>query len=94
MTSPPSTNATASPEPHLRFFLGLRGIARANLPAEIIAGVTLAGFQSVMLIRMPDIGVATPTIVVGALAVSSLAAAWVPTRRALSIRPSEALASE
>ena len=42
MPSPPSTNATASPEPRLHFFLGLRGIARGNLPAEIIAGVTLA----------------------------------------------------
>lgn len=59
-----------------------------------ILGVALAGFQSVMLIRMPDVGVMTPTIVIGALAMASLAAAWFPTRRALSVRPSEALASQ
>jgi putative ABC transport system permease protein len=59
-----------------------------------VAGVMLAGFQSVMLIRMPDVGVMTPMIVIGALAMASLGAAWFPTRRALSIRPSEALASQ
>jgi predicted permease len=59
-----------------------------------IAGVMLAGFQSVMLIRMPAAGVTTPAIVIGALALASLTAAWVPTRRALSIRPSEALNSD
>lgn len=59
-----------------------------------IVGVMLAGFQSVMLIRMPDVGVTTPTIVIGAIALAGLAAGWFPTRRALGIRPSEALARE
>ena len=59
-----------------------------------ILGVWLAGFQSVMLIRMPHAGFMTPAIVIGLLATSSLLASWVPTRRALSIRPAEALSSD
>ena len=57
-------------------------------------GVYLAGFQSVILISMPDAGVITPAIVLGTLAASSIAAAWLPTRRALGIRPAEALNSD
>ena len=57
-------------------------------------GVYLAGFQSVVLVSMPDAGVITPSIVIGMLASASIAAAWLPTRRALSIRPSEALNSD
>jgi len=57
-------------------------------------GVYLAGFQSVILVSMPDAGVMTPAIVLGTLAASSVAAAWLPTRRALAIRPAEALNSD
>ncbi len=70
------------------------GLLAAGTALGTIVGVMVAGFQSVMLIRMPDVGVMTPTIVIGALALASLAAAWFPTRRALGIRPSEALASD
>ena len=70
------------------------GLLAAGTAVGTILGVMLAGFQSVMLIRMPDAGVTTPAIVIGALALAGVAAAWVPTRRALAIRPSEALVSE
>jgi hypothetical protein len=73
---------------------GALAFVGAGITLGTIAGVALAGFQSVMLIRMPDVGVITPMIVIGTLALASLGAAWFPTRRALSIRPSEALASQ
>jgi ABC-type antimicrobial peptide transport system permease subunit len=59
-----------------------------------IFGVWIAGFQSVMLIRMPDVGVATPFFVIGALAAASIAAAWLPAARALSTLPAHALNSD
>ena len=73
-----------------------RTCALMGLGAAIgtLAGVYLAGFQSVILVNMPDAGVMTPSIVIGTLAASSIAAAWLPTRRALGIRPSEALNSD
>ncbi|HEX6164178.1 MAG TPA: FtsX-like permease family protein, partial [Vicinamibacterales bacterium] len=57
-------------------------------------GAYLAGFQSVMLVDMPEAGVMTPAIVIVTLLASCIVAAWLPTRRALSIRPAEALNSD
>ena len=68
---------------------GAFALLMAGTGTGTIAGVTLAGFQSVLLIRMPDAGVTTPAIVIGALMLASIAAAWIPTRRALGIRPSK-----
>ena len=62
--------------------------------AGTVLGVTMAGFQSVILIRMPEIGWATPAMVIAALVSASAVAAWLPTRRALAIRPSGALNTE
>ncbi len=73
---------------------GACALVAAGATLGTLVGVPLAGFQSVMLIRMPAAGVTTPAIVIGAVTLASLAAAWLPTRRALGIRPSEALASE
>src|SRR5262245_22077317 len=59
-----------------------------------ILGVWIAGFQSVILIRMPGAGVAPPLLVVSALAAASIAAAWLPAVRALSIQPAQTLNSD
>jgi ABC-type antimicrobial peptide transport system permease subunit len=66
----------------------------AGVVLGTILGVTVAGFQSVMLIRMPDAGWSTPAIVIGMLLLAGVAAALAPAQRALGIRPSDALGSE
>lgn len=69
-------------------------LVAAGAALGTILGVWIAGFQSVMLIRMPGVGIATPVIVVGALVAASVAAGWLPAWRALSIRPAQALNSD
>jgi ABC-type antimicrobial peptide transport system permease subunit len=54
-------------------------------------GVLFVQLRSLILISIPTPGVWMPTTIFLTLAIAGLAACWLPARRALGIRPSEAL---
>jgi ABC-type antimicrobial peptide transport system permease subunit len=56
-----------------------------------VLGILFAEARAVILISIPAPGVWMPATIFLTLAVAGLTACWLPARRALSIRPSEAL---
>ncbi len=59
-----------------------------------VFGVLLVQMRSVILISIPAPGVWMPVTIFATLAAAGLIACWLPARRALGIRPSEALSAD
>jgi predicted permease len=59
-----------------------------------VLGVLLVESRRVMLISIPDAGMWMPATIFAVLAIAGGAACWLPARRALGIRPSEALSAD
>jgi putative ABC transport system permease protein len=59
-----------------------------------ILGILFAQARAVILISIPAPGVWMPATIFATLAIAGGVACWVPARRALGIRPSEALSAD
>jgi ABC-type antimicrobial peptide transport system permease subunit len=59
-----------------------------------VLGVLFVQLRSMILISIPTPGVWMPTTIFLTLAIAGLAACWLPARRALGIRPSDALSAD
>ena len=59
-----------------------------------VLGILFAEMRAVILISIPAPGVWMPATIFLTLAIAGAVACWVPTRRALGIRPSEALQAD
>jgi ABC-type antimicrobial peptide transport system permease subunit len=57
-------------------------------------GMLLLQVRSILLISIPDIEVWMPSSIVLALAIAGGIACWLPARRALTIRPADALRAD
>ena len=69
-------------------YLALGGIMGSGL------GLLLAQMRSVILISIPAPGVWMPATIFLTLAIAGGVACWLPARRAVAIRPSEALSAD
>jgi putative ABC transport system permease protein len=69
-------------------YLAIGGLIGSALGALSIA------MRSVLLISIPDPGVWMPATIFLTLALAGGVACWLPARRALGIRPSEALSAD
>jgi putative ABC transport system permease protein len=59
-----------------------------------VLGVLFVEARQVMIISIPDAGVWMPATIFAVLAIAGGGACWLPARRALGIRPSEALSAD
>jgi hypothetical protein len=76
------------------FRLGLRLILKQpvlSFTVTLALGLLVLQLRSVLLISIPDAGVLMPASIFLILAFAGAVAGWLPARRALGIRPSEAL---
>jgi hypothetical protein len=73
-------------------------ILSATIVLALATGICLATlgftFREELLISIPDAGVWMPATIFLTLAVAGGIACWMPARRALAIRPGEALGAE
>jgi putative ABC transport system permease protein len=70
-------------------YVGVGGVLGTALGAVLVAGA-----RAMFVMRFPATGPATFSLLVGGVLVAAVAAAAVPTRRALAIEPSDALRAE
>jgi ABC-type antimicrobial peptide transport system permease subunit len=59
-----------------------------------VLGILFAQRRAVILISIPEPGLWMPAAIFLVLAIAGVIACWVPARRALGIRPSEALGAD
>lgn len=57
-------------------------------------GLLFLRIRDILLVSIPDAGLSMPTTIFVTLAIAGGVACWIPARRALAIRPSEALNSD
>jgi ABC-type antimicrobial peptide transport system permease subunit len=57
-------------------------------------GILLAQMRAVILISIPTPGAWMPATIILTLALAGAVACWVPARRALGIKPAEALSAD